>query len=1018
MLSTKGASTLLEPQKALRTTIIDLRSQNLAEAPPQLFRLSNLQTAMLIDNQLTELPPEIGQLTELRTLMLDGNRLTELPPEIGRLTELRTLWLDGNQLTELPPEIGRLNHLQVAMLSENQLAELRPEIGRLTRLEELRLDGNQLTELPPEIGQLTELRTLMLDGNQLTELPPEIGQLTELRTLMLDGNQLTELPPEIGQLTNLEELSLKGNRLTVLPPEIGQLTKLQRLELVGNQLTELPQQLADCLMQGLALELEGNPLKDPLPELVERGPVALGSYLRSLEDAIPQYDAKLLLIGEGNVGKTSLSAALRGFPFVEGRDQTHGIEIKPLILSHPSLDDVDMTLHAWDFGGQEVYRASHQFFFSRSAIYLVVWKAREGQERNEIEGWLRRIRLQVNSEARAIVVATHCEECQPDLGYPQIRQTFPELLAGQYMVDNSTGLGISQLRTGIAVEAAQLPQMGQLISPRWISARNEILALTQTKPLIPYQRFAETCRRHHVYGSEIDTLAELMHDLGQIVYYGKDEGLREFVVLDPEWLTTAISYVLDDELTRQSNGILDHSRLAEIWQARKRGPAYSPSYHPYLLRLMEKFDVSYRLDEDGQRSLITHLVQHSRPDLPWNARVPPPDGIRSLSLICELNEPVPGLIAWLTVRHHRASTGNHWRTGVFLRHPIRRYASEALMELRTPNELRVDVRAPCPDFYFSVLRDSIEDLITRRWPGLRYRLLIPCPTRAADGSGCLGRFPLEGLLQYREESKPGPARCWECNTSHDLSQLLTGFAQPDLPLQSTLEQLHDKVTDIGSGVNRVETGVKRLESYAAEAADSIRRVLRAVASEVTDCPRLFTLTHQRPTSLRWLKFYQRHYRLVLWCEQPGELHPWPPAAYSLDQPKGWLVRISPYATLIFKTLQLAIPHLSSVTDILTKAQLKNAQNWFDQMETLLAAIPHDPIEDESELISIERVSQLSEAQGQALRGIRAVLFEHDHARAFGDLRRVQAPSGDFLWVCARHYSYYDPGLPSAPWFES
>ena len=68
MLSTKGASTLLEPQKALRTTIIDLRSQNLAEAPPQLFRLSNLQTAMLIDNQLTELPPEIGQLTELRTL--------------------------------------------------------------------------------------------------------------------------------------------------------------------------------------------------------------------------------------------------------------------------------------------------------------------------------------------------------------------------------------------------------------------------------------------------------------------------------------------------------------------------------------------------------------------------------------------------------------------------------------------------------------------------------------------------------------------------------------------------------------------------------------------------------------------------------------------------------------------------------------------------------------------------------------------------------------------------------------
>jgi hypothetical protein len=46
--------------------------------------------------------------------------------------------------------------------------------------------------------------------------------------------------------------------------------------------------------------------------------------------------------------------------------------------------------------------------------------------------------------------------------------------------------------------------------------------------------------------------------------------------------------------------------------------------------------------------------------------------------------------------------------------------------------------------------------------------------------------------------------------------------------------------------------------------------------------------------------------------------------------------------------------------------------------------------------------------------LRVLLFEHDHMRAFGGLRRVQAPSGDFLWVCADHYPDYDPGLPSIP----
>jgi internalin A len=1011
LASAYGRSAVLEPQKRVRTTIINLSSQNLTEVPLQLVRHSYLQTAMLNSNRLTELPPEIGQLAELRTLMLDGNRLTELPPEIGQLAELQTLWLDGNRLTELPPEIGQLTNLRVVMLSGNHLTELPREIGRLPALEELRLDGNQLTRLPAEIGHLKNLRTLKLNGNRLTELPPEIGRLANLRTLELNGNQLTGLPSQIGRLTELQELSLDANRLTELPTEIGQLTKLQRLALDDNQLTGLPRQLADSLIKGLVLELHGNPLKEPLADLINRGAAAVATYLRSLEGAISQYEAKLLLVGGGNVGKTSLSAALRDAPFVKDRTPTHGIEIKPLTVPHPSAD-AEMTVRAWDFGGQEVYRISHQFFFSRHAIYLIVWKAREGQERDEVEGWLRRIRLQVNSDARALVVATHCEECKPDLEYSQLRQAFPGLLAGQYEVDNSTGLGIPGLRRGIAAEAVQLPQMGQLISPRWLAARCEVLALAQIEPQIPYRQFVEICERHYVYGEEIQTLAELMNDLGQIVYYGGDEGLRDFVVLDPEWLIKAISYVLDDGPTRQSNGLLDHSRLAEIWQSRQHGITYPSSCHPYFLRLMEKFDVSYRLDDDGHKSLVTQLVQHHRPDLPWDASTPSPDGVRSLSLVCKLSEPVPGLIAWLTVRHHRSSTGRHWRTGVFLRHPKAAYASEALMELRTPNELTVDVRAPSPYFYFNVLHDSIEDLITRRWPGLRYELLIPCPTRATEGSSCVGQFPLEGLLRYREEDGGGPVRCFRCGTSHDLLQLLTGFAQPDLPLQSELEQLHERLTEVGSGVNRLEAGVQRLESYAADTADSIRRVLRAADSEVSDCPHLFTLTHERRVGLRRLKFYQRHYRLVLWCEHPDHLHPWPPATYSLDQPKGWLVRIGPYAALAFKTLQLAIPHLSSVTDILTDTQLKSAQHGLEQMEALITKLPHDAIDDERELVASEYASQLSPAQGQALRGIRVLLFERDPGRAFGDLRRVLAPSGDFLWVCAKHYVDYDPGLPS------
>jgi internalin A len=345
---------------------------------------------------------------------------------------------------------------------------------------------------------------------------------------------------------------------------------------------------------------------------------------------------------------------------------------------------------------------------------------------------------------------------------------------------------------------------------------------------------------------------------------------------------------------------------------------------------------------------------------------------------------------------------------VFFRHPIAAYASEALVELRTPTELAVDVRAPSPDMFFNVLRDSVEDLITRRWPGLGYELWIPCPTLLADGHPCTGQFPLNGLMGYRERGGTS-VPCLKCHRNHDLSELLTGFAQPDVPLQPELERLQDQLADVASGVSR-------LEGYAADSADSMRPLLRAVGSEVTDCPRLFTLTFETPTGVRRLKFFQQHYRIVLWCEHPGHWHPLAAAEYSFDQSRDWLVRISPYATLVLKALQLVVPIAGVVAGIvLTDEQLKPAQRELQLMTTLVADLSDQVVRDQGDVISLSAsASQLTLAQGQALRAIRILLFKLDPTRKFGDLRRVQASSGEFLWVCGKHYVEYDPGLPKIP----
>jgi hypothetical protein len=524
------------------------------------------------------------------------------------------------------------------------------------------------------------------------------------------------------------------------------------------------------------LSLSGNPFLEPLPSLVARGTAELFVYLRSLEDSEPQYEAKLLFVGEGKVGKSCLVDALRGKPFIADRSSTHGIQVVPLSVRNPDLN-LDITLRAWGFGGQEVYRISHQFFFTKRALYLLVWNPREGQEQNEVEGWVRRIRLRVGEEARILIVATHADERHPELDYPDLKRRFGNILVGHFSVDNASGTGIESLRRAIGEQAARLPQMGQRISRRWIRTRDEILKRARDQPQIPFETFARAGRGQGLSNEETDTLARLLNDLGQIIYFPDDDALRDIVVLQPEWLTRAIHFVLEDSQTRQNAGRLDHRRLKEIWS----DTAYPEAYHPYFLLLMEKFDVCYRFRDDERTSLVAQLVPYERPEPPWDEGTGPSPA-RSLKLICAMSEEAPGLVAWLTVRNHRFESGMYWRSGVFFRHE--RYESEALFELVERHRLALTVQAPSPDYFFAILRDSLEELITLRWPGLSYELAVPCPSLQATGKRCTGQFKFT-LLQRRRERGSVQIECSECDESYDIAWLLTGFASPALPRDDT-----------------------------------------------------------------------------------------------------------------------------------------------------------------------------------------------------------------------------------------
>ena len=241
----------------------------------------------------------------------------------------------------------------------------------------------------------------------------------------------------------------------------------------------------------------------------------------------------------------------------------------------------------------------------------------------------------------------------------------------------------------------------------------------------------------------------------------------------------------------------------------------------------------------------------------------------------------------------------------------------------------------------------------------------------------------------------------------DISALLTGFAAPTAPLTVQLEQVTDRLADLKADL---KTGITTVQGQAAQIADTVRRVHQIVGTEVTDCPRLFTLAPVPPTGVKRVLIHQDHYRLTLWCEHPGHEHPWEPADYNLDPPKEWVTRVTPYVVLVFRTLQLIVPLAGAVAVAAPSAQQGAAQVHLQVMQGIVADLPVTAKTRPEDSLG-ETTGQLTAAEGAALRALRAIIFENDPLRAFGGLRRVQAPAGDLLWVCEHHYPDYDPGLP-------
>jgi len=727
-------------------TELNLSSQRLTELPPEIGQLTSLTVLDLWKNQLTVVPPEIGQLTSLTKLDLSSNKLTAVPPDIGQLTSLTVLDLWKNQLTAVPSEIGRLTNLTSLDLSGNQLAAVPPEILQLTSLTELDLSNNQLTAVPPEIGQLTSLTKLNLWSNQLTVVPPEIGQLTSLTVLHLSGNELTAVPPEIGQLTSLTELNLRSNQLTAVPPEIGQLTSLTELHLRSNELTAVPPEIGQ-LTSLTWLYLDGNPIQTPPPEILNldrRGQadlVQIRRYFQQLAEAGEDrlFEAKLLIVGEAGAGKTSLARKIQdsAAPLPMPEESTEGIDIhawtfplsgsgEEIVNRQSKIENSQFRVNIWDFGGQEIYHATHQFFLTHRSLYVLVADARE--QKTDFDYWLHAVKT-LSGSSPLLIVVNEKEGRQWHIDSGRLHKQFGNL-AATLNVNLKTNMGLPHLVAAIQQHITQLPHVGDALPRTWVNVRRALE--TELRPHISLQTYLDICQTNGFTRLEDKLqLSGYLHDLGVCLHFQDDDILKRTVILDTEWGTDAVYRVLDNEQVVNNQGRFSRADLETIWHedeyALMRGD---------LLALMMKFQLCYEIPHQAGHYIAPQLLSQKPPAYDW-----PETG----SLILRYRAPdfMPkGMMARFIVAMHRHIEDQWvWRNGVVLAQGC---ARAEVVEFYGKREIRIRIAgANKRDLHNAVTWEL--DKIFNSFHDLNYQQLIPCNCAACKGSQSPYFYKMESL---------------------------------------------------------------------------------------------------------------------------------------------------------------------------------------------------------------------------------------------------------------------------------
>ena len=272
--------------------------------------------------------------------------------------------------------------------------------------------------------------------------------------------------------------------------------------------------------------------------------------------AIRYISAKIVLVGESNVGKSCLALRLAQNRYEE-QGTTHGMRLWPvqpeeLHAEMAALPGEQREVVLWDLGGQSEYRLVHQLFLRDTTLALILLDPTRDTAFEDAVEWNLRLEKQLRGQpAVKLLVGTKEDQYRADLTYQARIDALLQSCGfdGFYATSALANTGLDTLRAAIA-------------------RKIDWQALSQTTRPRFFQRIREAIEQRRATGEVVLLYAELLQHMRN---------------LEPEDFQSEAVHTVVRQLAQQ--GVLVDTNLATGERALVLQIGYIESYAGSLIRL-------------------------------------------------------------------------------------------------------------------------------------------------------------------------------------------------------------------------------------------------------------------------------------------------------------------------------------------------------------------------------------------------------------------------------------------------